>query len=95
MQIIKEIVFNQKMDKNSLSKSSEYNNTIDEPEFENVHSVAVLSSEAKAMGKEPYTVSNPKPKKDTSLGIQKALTVQEKIEEIIRETRKSNAIYSI
>ena len=28
------------MDRNSLSKSSESNNTIDEPKFENVHSVA-------------------------------------------------------
>nr|XP_022292009.1 uncharacterized protein LOC111103221 [Crassostrea virginica] len=41
------------MDRNSLSKSSESNNTIDEPEFENVHSVAEheaieLGGEAKA-----------------------------------------------
>ena len=52
------------MDRNSLSKSSESNNTIDEPEFENAHSDAKhkheaieLSGAAKAMGNEPYTVS--------------------------------------
>nr|XP_022292481.1 uncharacterized protein LOC111103478 [Crassostrea virginica] len=48
------------MDRNSISKSSESNNPIDEPEL--VHSVAKheaieLSGEAKAMGNEPYTVS--------------------------------------
>ena len=52
------------MDRNSLSKSSKANNTIDKPEFENLHSVAKHMHEAidlsgRAKGNEPYTISEP------------------------------------
>ena len=100
MQIVKEIVFNPKMDRNSLSKSSETNNTIDEPEFENVHSVAEheaieLSGEARAMENVPYTVSEPTcmVKKDPRVLKSEANERKLTEEDIIdHERSKSNAI---
>ena len=99
MQIIREIVLNPKMDRNSISKSSESNNPIDEPEFENAHSVAKheaieLSGEAKAMGNEPYTVSEATcmSTKGTSV-LKSEANVTKFTEEEFRS--KSNAIYYI
>ena len=96
------------MDRNSLSKSSKSNNTTDEPEYENVQSVAEhmhaaieLSGEAKAMGNESSIVSEPTcmVKKGTSLRESKAnaskLTIREEIKKIrVRESvqSKSNVI---
>ena len=101
MQIIREIVFNPKMDRNSLSRSSESNNTIDEPEFENAHSVAKhmheakeLSGAAKAMRNEPYTVSEATcmSTKGTSV-IKSKANVRKLTKEEEEESRsKSNAI---
>lgn len=93
MQIIKGIVFNPKMDRNSLSKSSESNNTIDEPEFENVHSVAEheaieLSGEEKA--KSIVSKSTRMVKIDTCLLKPKAKANATKVTtEDIEERRKS------
>ena len=93
VQIIKGIVFNPKMDRNSLSKSSESNNTIDEPEFENVHSVAEheaieLSGEEKA--KSIVSKSTRMVKIDTCLLKPKANATKLTTEDI-EERRKSKS----
>ena len=80
------------MDRNSLSKSSESNNTIDEPEFENVHSVAEheaieLGGEAKA--KSIVSKSTRMVKIDTCLFKSSKVTTED-IEE--RRKSKSNVI---
>lgn len=81
------------MDRNSLSKSSESNNTIDEPEFENVHSVAEheaieLSGEEKA--KSFVSKSTRMVKIDTCLLKPKANATKVTTEDI-EERRKSKS----